>query len=76
VANFKGQENGVVSVLQVKVCKWDGNKSVGVQDWLQRDARCVQVNVKIMDFEARLNLSTIAHSSPDDRQARINIVVK
>jgi hypothetical protein len=36
----------------------------------------VQVNVEILDFEAGLNSSTIAHSSPDGQQVRINMVVK
>jgi hypothetical protein len=63
-------------MLQVEVCKWDGDKSVRVQDWLQRDACCVQVNVEIMNFEARLNPNMIAHSPLDGQQARINMVVK
>src|SRR5882762_5602451 len=64
------------STLRVKVCKWDGDKSIGVRDWLRRDACCVQVNVEIIDFEAGLNPSTIAYSSPDGREARIDTVVK
>jgi hypothetical protein len=38
--------------LQVEICKWNGNESVGVQDWLWRNAHHVQMNVEIMDFKA------------------------
>jgi hypothetical protein len=51
-------------MLWAKICEWNGDESVGVQDWLWRNAHCMQMNVEIIDFKAGLNPGMITYSSP------------